>query len=298
MSVPSDRSLCGRPDSPEEASAKNPFAAEASRYADYLQTFEGRLRLDLSWANLHGLDKEVRLGDKPAREDSAAERPAGAGLRVLDLGGGTGVTTLLLAAEGWDVVLLDASAPMLALAAEAARRTRLADRVTFVRADAAAAGEMFTRGSFDAAVCHNVLEYVEDARAVVLALGAVVRPGGVVSVLARNRAGEVMRAALKSSDIEAARQALAAPRVRESLYGQMASLFDASSLRALLAEASLEVFSVRGVRVLADYLPASLHATQQDYERLLAFEAELGARQEFAAVARYTHLLARRAADV
>ncbi|MCA1594608.1 MAG: methyltransferase domain-containing protein [Acidobacteria bacterium] len=298
MSDSVDRLMSDHFDSHKKPDAENPFEAEASCYVDYLQTFEGRLRLDLAWANLRDFIAEMQLGEKLAERNFSAEHHEDAKPRALDLGGGTGATALLLAAEGWDVVLLDSSAPMLALATEAARRTQLAGCVTFVYADAATAGDLFPRDSFDAAVCHNLLEYVEDARAVVLALGAVVRLGGVVSVLARNRAGDAMRAALKSHDLEAARHALASARVRESLYGQMARLFDAPTLRALVAEASLEVLAERGVRVLADYLPISLYAAPQGYERVLAFELELGAHPEFAAVARYTQILARRAAVV
>lgn len=272
-------------------------ASEAARYADYLQTFEGRLRLDSAWDNLRDFIEEALPGGSPARTNSGGERRERSGLRALDMGAGTGATALRLAERGWDVTLLDASAPMLALAAETARRAGLGGRVTPVRAEAAAAGDLFGPGSFDAAICHNLLEYVEDAGAVFAALGAVVRPGGVVSVLARNRAGEVMRAALNSHDLEAARRALAAPSVTESLWGREARLFDAATLRALASVARLEVLAVRGVRVLAEYLPASCVAGPRDYERLLAFERELGAREEFAAVARYTQVLARRADD-
>jgi hypothetical protein len=54
------------------------------------------------------------------------------------------------------------------------------------------------------------------------------------------------------------------------------------------------VVAFRGVRVVADYLPASLSATEDDYRRLLDFEHNLGSRSDFAAVARYTQLIARR----
>jgi hypothetical protein len=52
--------------------------------------------------------------------------------------------------------------------------------------------------------------------------------------------------------------------------------------------------AVRGVRVVADYLPASFIDTTETYARLLAFERTLGARPEFAAVARYTQVIARK----
>ena len=279
----------------ESLAGRDRFEADAARYADYLETFEGRLRLDLAWANLRWLIGEAGLGNKHAGGECGGEQSGAGGRRALDVGGGTGAMALRLAAEGWDVVVLDSSAGMLTLAAEAARGTQFAGRVTFRQADAARIGDLFPCGSFDAALCHNVLEYLDDECAVVKGVSGAVRPGGVVSVLARARAGEAMRAALKSHDLDAARRALTARQVSESLYGGAVRLFDAPALRALAEEAALEVLAERGVRVLADYLPAALHATAQDYARLLAFELELGARSDFAAVARYTQILARRA---
>jgi hypothetical protein len=64
-------------------------------------------------------------------------------------------------------------------------------------------------------------------------------------------------------------------------------------LSGLAAAAGLTTLAVRGVRVVADYLPPSLSETPELYARLLAFESRLGADPDFARVARYTQLLAR-----
>jgi hypothetical protein len=50
----------------------------------------------------------------------------------------------------------------------------------------------------------------------------------------------------------------------------------------------------RGVRVMSDYLPAAV-SRNDAYERIFNLERKLGRRAEFAAMARYTHLLAHRA---
>lgn len=259
------------------------FESGASRYADYLQTTEGRLRLDLAWLNLQEF---VRQNFPPSEGD--VER------RALDVGGGTGALAIRLAAEGWRVDVLDSSAAMLALASAAARRAGHSSRVGLHEGDAGRIGETFGPGTFDLVACHNVLEYVEDPASVVRAVASASRRGGLISLLARNRAGETMRAAVKAQDLDAARNALSAASVKESLYGGPAKLFGPEPLCALASDAGLEVLAARGVRVVADYLPASLSATQDDYRRLLDFEYTLGARTDFAAVARYTQLIARR----
>ncbi|HEX8422183.1 MAG TPA: methyltransferase domain-containing protein, partial [Pyrinomonadaceae bacterium] len=252
------------------------------------------LRLDIAWENFLSLINETDAAQsRPVEPSERAESPR----RALDLGGGTGALGLRFAALGWDVAIVDPSAKMLSLAAEAARAQGLAERVTFHRAVAERAGESFAPQTFDAAVCHNVLEYVPDPRAALQALAALVRTGGLVSLVARNRAGEAMRAALKAHDLDEAERALTADVVNESLYGGPARLFDARRLSDLANEAGLEVIAARGVRVVADYLPASFYDSAETYARLLAFERTLGARAEFAAVARYTQIIARRLPD-
>src|SRR5207253_5107896 len=79
------------------------FRTGAAKYAAYLDTPEGRLRLDLAFANV-----------KEFLPHSA--RP----LAALDIGGGTGAMTLRLARLGLHVTLLDSSLPMLELAKRAA----------------------------------------------------------------------------------------------------------------------------------------------------------------------------------
>lgn len=265
---------------PAEFDYRERFEAGASRYADYLQTPEGRLRLDLAWLNL--------------RDALQAHGPASPG-RALDAGGGTGALALRLARAGWDVSVVDSSTAMLALAAGAARREgeESAARVHFRQGDAASVDSLFGARSFDLLICHNVIEYVEDPRALVGSLARAAREGALVSLLARNRAGESMRDAVKLQDLDAARHALTAETVRESLYGGPARLFDPTALRGLAAAVGLEVLLERGVRVVSDYLPASFFARAGAYERLLDFEHEVGARPDFASVARYTQLVAR-----
>jgi len=260
------------------------FESGASRYADYLQTVEGRLRLDLGWLNLFEFVRQ----NFPSDSGRADKR------RALDVGGGTGALALKLAAEGWRVDVLDSSAAMLALARAAARRAGHSVDVGLHEGDAGRLKEIFGTDSFDLVACHNVLEYVEDPAAVVHSVASAARRGGLISLLARNRAGEAMRAAVKSQDLDAARRALTAAAVRESLYGGPAKLFDYESLRDLASSSGLEVLAARGVRVVADYLPASLSNNADDYRRLLDFEHTLGARSDFAAVARYAQIIARR----
>src|SRR5215510_628370 len=78
-----------------------------------------------------------------------------------------------------------------------------------------------------------------------------------------------------------------------ALYGGKVRLFTRDGLEAILKTASLTTAARWGVRVVADYLPPRI-SRYSDYERILELEHKLGRLPEFAAVARYTHCLARR----
>jgi S-adenosylmethionine-dependent methyltransferase len=251
------------------------FRSGAAKYAAYLETPEGRLRLDLAFANLQEI--------LPQSTKS---------LQVLDIGGGTGALAVRLAELGHHVTVLDASQPMLDLARQAALNAAVADRIALKLGDADQLASLFNAGSFDVVVCHNILEYVGAPAAVLRGAARLMRhPAGLISVLVRSQAGEVLKAAIKDGDLAAAETGLTAASTHESLYGGPARLFSAESVHAMFADVSLAVVAERGVRVVSDYLPPQLSRTE-DYDRIFALERELGRRPEFARVARYTQFLA------
>jgi S-adenosylmethionine-dependent methyltransferase len=258
------------------------FENDASRYAAYLETPEGHLRADLAFANLQEF------------------LPASAGvdsLRALDLGCGTGAAAVRLARLGIHVTLLDSSATMLALAERAIVEAGVSDKITVKQGDAAQLTDVFQTESFDIILCHNLLEYVDDPGAVLRRAVRVMRDSSaILSVLVRNQAGEVFKAAIQAGDLAAAEQNLTAEWGQESLYGGSVRLFTAEALEAILKGASLTIDVRRGVRVIADYLPAQI-SRSAEYERIFALERKLGKRREFFGVARYLHCLASRATD-
>jgi S-adenosylmethionine-dependent methyltransferase len=257
------------------------FWTGAAKYAAYLETPEGRLRLDLALANLQDFLPQ-------------ATRP----LHALDVGCGTGAIAVRLARLGLHVTLLDASLPMLDFTKRAAQEAGVTDRIALRHGDAEQLATLSDAGSFDLILCHNILEYVEDPCAVLRSAASALRdPSSIISVLVRNQAGEVLKAAIKDGDLTATEHSLTAEWGHESLYGGRVRLFTTESLQAMLLESSLAVTAQRGVRVLSDYLPPRV-SRNDEYERVFELERKLGRRSEFAAVARYTHCLAHRAGPV
>jgi S-adenosylmethionine-dependent methyltransferase len=254
------------------------FRTGAAKYAAYLETPEGRLRLDLAFADLQEFLPQATRS-----------------LHALDLGCGTGAIAVRLARLGLHVTLLDASLPMLDFAKRAAREAGVTERIALQHGDAAQLATLFDAGSFDLILCHNILEYVDDPSALLHTAARALRdPSSIISVLVRNQAGEVLKAAIQDGDLAATEHNLTAEWGHESLYGGRVRLFTAENLQAMLVAASFAVTAERGVRVVSDYLPPRVPRTAE-YERIFELERKLGTRPEFAAVARYTHCLAHRA---
>jgi S-adenosylmethionine-dependent methyltransferase len=259
------------------AQADNRFESEAGKYAAYLQTPEGRLRLDLAFANLQEF--------QPA--------PGSHALRALDLGSGTGATAIRLAALGFQVTLLDRSQPMLDIAQRAALEAGVGAQVTFKLCDASRLLNLFSPQSFDVIVCHNFLEYVDDPDTVLRdAAHLLQNSSSILSLLVRSQAGEVLKAAIQSGDLVAADNALTAEWGQESLYGGKVRMFTLEKIRDLMKAASLSVIAEQGVRVIIDYLPPRV-SRSEDYARIFDLERKLGSRPEFVATARYIQVLAR-----
>jgi len=257
----------------------NRFESDASRYAAYLDTPEGRLRGDLTFANL---------------QDFLLAEPRIKSLSALDLGCGTGAASVRLARLGVAVSLLDSSSAMLELAEQTFVEAGVSDNVTLRHGRAARLAEIFERQSFDIILCHNLLEYVDEPGVVLREAAHVMRDSSaILSVLVRSQAGEVLKAALQAGDLAAAERNLDAEWGQESLYGGKIRLFTSEALGAMLKDASLTFIARRGVRVMADYLPAQI-SRSAEYERIFALERKLGMRPEFFDVARYIHFLARR----
>ena len=255
------------------------FQNGAWDYAAYLETPEGRLRTDLVFANL---EEFLRT--------SQSEKT----LHALDVGSGTGAVAARLARLGFHVTQLDSSEEMLDIARRTADEAGVVDRVTFVHGDTGQLTDLFGAEAFDVILCHNLLEYVDDPTRVLRGAARRLRcNSAILSIVVRNQMGEVFKAAIQAGDLTTAETNLSAEWGFESLYGGRVRLFTSAGLRAMLLSESLELIAQRGVRVVADYLPPNISRTAQ-YERIFELERKLGVRPEFAAIARYTHCLARR----
>jgi SAM-dependent methyltransferase len=243
-----------------------------------------------------------------ALTDVLAAGPAGAGLTVVDAGGGSGGFAVPLAERGHRVMVVDPSQDALAALARRAADAGVAARVTGRQGDlselsAVAGPDLAVAGGADLLLCHAVLDRVDDPRRALAAALRVLRPGGWLSLLVPGRAGTVLARALAGRFDEAA-QALAGPCVPAHgprLAGET-HRFDTDEIVGLVRAAGAEVVAVHGVRVLTDLAtpPAGGGAEREPAagwaERLAELEAAVATRPPYRDLAAQLHVLARRAA--
>lgn len=214
--------------------------------------------------------------------------------RVVDLGGGTGEFAVRVAELGHEVTVVDPSPDALAALHRRATDAEVVERVHGIQGDAADLSTLVESGSVDVVLCHGVLEYVDDPRAALEAIGGVLRPDGVLSVLVANRLAAVVARALAGHFDQA--QALletSAEQWDPSAHGPRRYTRDEAV--QLLRRSAFTLQTVHAVRVFTDLVPSTLvDAEPGAPAALLALERSAADVAELAAVAAQLHLLARR----
>ena len=217
-------------------------------------------------------------------------------LQIVDVGGGAGHQSLPLARRGYDVTIVDPSPAMLDGAREilAAEGESVAGRVQLVQASGEDAPGALGKNQYGAVLCHGVLMSLDDPRPLVDALCALVAPGGIVSIVAKNVEVLACRPALAGNWAEAL-TAFDADRQVNGL-GMDTRGDSVARLSDMLADRRVEPVAWYGVRLFTDGWARERHSDDPE-DLVLAVELEASRRDPFRQLSRLFHLVgARRAA--
>ena len=157
------------------------------------------------------------------------------GKRVLDFGSGFGLVANHLAQEN-QVLAVEPNEEMVPCG----------PRIT-LSATSRESGSVrsFEDASFDVILCHNVLEYVENRKAVLKAFIRLLKPGGLLSNVKHNEVGRVLQTVVFENDTQKALDLLAGQDLETHSMG----LAQAYDLDAVIENLALENKDYQGIRV-------------------------------------------------
>jgi S-adenosylmethionine-dependent methyltransferase len=213
---------------------------------------------------------------------------------VVDVGGGAGVQSLPLARRGHVLTIVDPSAGMLERAAAAVARepADVADRVELVHASGTEAVDVLGAERFAGVLCHGVISYLPDPGPLLVALCALARPGGLVSILAKNAATMAVRPAYEGRW----RDALAAFDADSEVnsLGLHTRGDTVEDLAGRLARHGVGDISWYGVRLFVEAWPHDRGVGPDEVDDVLAVELEASRRDPYRRLSRLFHLVGRR----
>jgi SAM-dependent methyltransferase len=256
------------------------FDRATRAYDEYLSSPLGKLRDELAW---HWLAE-------------ALQGSSGA-LNVVDVGCGPGLLGLRLAEAGHRVCLLDPSPNMLALArARAEMLPRVVrERLRYCQADLEEFASSGANAPFDLVLAHVVVEYLPSPDAALSSLAALLRPGGLLSLVFANRDAEPLRRALLRRQAEEVRAALTADLFPEQLFGLQRRMLAPVWVQEQLELMGMAVVAEHGIRVFADYLlDDESESKRSNLTAIYGLELEAADLFPWKYVARYVHTLSRR----
>jgi S-adenosylmethionine-dependent methyltransferase len=218
---------------------------------------------------------------------------------VLDIGGGTGGLAVRVGLLGHRVTVVDPSPDALAALDRRAREHDVA--VTGRQGDLSSLLDVVGPDSADVVLCHGVLEVVDDPATALATLARVVRPGGVLSLLAAQRHAAVVARAMAGHFQQAL--ALLDPAAASTdpehrpvtPTGRTGRRFTHDELAALVVDAGFEVDEIHAIRVFTDLVPGSLLDLEPGASAaLVELEQAVAGRPEYLPLATQVHLLAHR----
>lgn len=249
------------------------FDSRLSAFRTWQESPWGRLRYVTAAANLG-----AHLGPEP--------------LRVLDVGGGNGLDAIELAMRGHHVTIADIAVESPAEARARAEERGVGALIDTRVADLASLGSEFAPAGFDVALCHNVIQYLS-ATAEIDPLIALVRHGGLVSVIAPNADADPLITAVRSHDLTEALHRLDSPTRYTQAYGTEYRACYPEDVRDELAAAGLKVLAHYGIRTVCDYLVDDERKSDPAfYAELERLELALSTRAPYVSTARFFHFVA------
>ncbi|MBR2750090.1 MAG: class I SAM-dependent methyltransferase [Clostridiales bacterium] len=204
-------------------------------------------------------------------------------LRILDFGAGFCITSDHYAKDH-EVIAVEPNEEMYSLRVKENEYTLIKQGLDYLKT--------VPDNSIDVALCHNVLEYVDNREEILKQLARVVKPEGVLSVIKHNLYGRVMGSAVLADDPQAALDLLnEVPE--DSMFGNRSVYSDELLIEALSHDMTLsETFGIRAFFGLSSN--NEIKSKTEWYQPMLELEIKASTMDEFRKIAFFHHLVFRK----
>ncbi len=204
-------------------------------------------------------------------------------LRILDFGAGFCITADHYAKDH-EVIAVEPNEEMYSLRVKKNEYTLIMQGLDYLKT--------VPDNSIDVALCHNVLEYVDNREEILKQMARVVKPKGVLSIIKHNLYGRVMGSAVLADDPQAAMDLLnEVPE--DSMFGNRSVYSDELLIEALSHDMTLsETFGIRAFFGLSSNNEIKLK--KEWYQPMLELEIKASTMDEFKKIAFFHHLVFRK----
>lgn len=218
-----------------------------------------------------------------------------ADMRVLDAGGGNGIESLKLANLYLHVDLVDQSKAMLQDFQQLSEESAFHTSVNTHHLDLLDLNKHFTEDTFDAVLCHNVIQYSEEWETMLESVIKPLKVGGLFSLITRNQFSEPYRVNLDDYEIENLPDILHKTAGLSGVFESDLIFFTSPFLVDWLTNRGFEIDAVYGLLCLNRH-PAYQQRTDDAVttQKLETLEYDMGKRDLYRNTAYYIQIIARK----
>ncbi|WP_419884493.1 class I SAM-dependent methyltransferase [Paenibacillus sp. B-A-8] len=247
------------------------FATSMRSYSNYIQMPWGRLFYLTAW---HQIENHILLEKKPS---------------ILDIGCGFGITSHEFARKGYRVTGIDPTTEMIAKAQESAMKEGLSisySVTTLQDSDVLAE-------RYDWIFCHNVLEYLEHPKEMLMDISKKQSAKGMLSLIAHNPVAKVMKKAIMNKDPQGALDSIGNMREYSGIIQTEITIYTNDQLAEWLENCGYEIRWTYGIHNIYGYIADNEVKMDEDWNKhMVELELKLGSESPYKDIAIFTHLIA------
>lgn len=143
--------------------------------------------------------------------------------------------------------------------------------------------------SFDVIICHNVLEYLNDRKAVLKEFNRLLKPSGILSIVKHNRVGRIMQKIVLENDIEKAKTMISGKNAVSQKFGEIKTYSDDEIIGRLSDD-----FDVKDIYGIGAFYPLQRNEIKIDhtwFDTMLDLEMRVSAMDDFKHLAGFHHII-------